>query len=65
MAILFRIGGLAAIFGVFLRLKNQEGYSPAKRLPLLQVLWQHRSSLLSIIIASGFPMRLMLFPASS
>ncbi len=53
--ILFWIGGLAAIFGVFLRLKNQEGdTAPVKRLPLLQVLRQHRSVLLSIIIASGF-----------
>lgn len=53
--ILFWIGGLAAIFGIFLRLKNQrEDAAPVKRLPLLQVLSQHRSSLLTIIVASGF-----------
>ncbi|HEY5259693.1 MAG TPA: MFS transporter [Rhabdochlamydiaceae bacterium] len=53
--ILFWIGGLAAVFGLFLRLKNQEeDTAPVKRLPLLQVLSQHRSSLLTIIIASGF-----------
>ncbi|HEX4840441.1 MAG TPA: MFS transporter [Rhabdochlamydiaceae bacterium] len=53
--ILFWIGGLAAIFGVFLRLKKrEEDFKPVKRLPLLQVLKQHRSSLLTIIIASGF-----------
>jgi MFS family permease len=53
--ILFWIGGLAAVFGVFLRLKKQEeDFIPVKRLPLLQVLKQHRNSLLTIIIASGF-----------
>jgi MFS family permease len=53
--ILFWIGGLAAIFGVFLRLKKrEEDFKPVKRLPLLQVLKQHRSSLLTIIVASGF-----------
>jgi len=53
--ILFWIGGLAAIFGVFLRLKKrEEDFNPVKRVPLLQVLKHHRSSLLTIIIASGF-----------
>ena len=53
--ILFWIGGFAAIVGVFLRLKKQEeDFKPVKRLPLLQILREHRSSLLTIIIASGF-----------
>ena len=53
--ILFWIGGLAAVFGVFLRLKNQEeDVKPVKRVPLLEALTQHRSSLLTIILASGF-----------
>ena len=53
--VLFWLGGLAAIFGVFIRLKNQAGdTAPVKRLPLMQVLKEHRSSLVTIIIASGF-----------
>jgi MHS family proline/betaine transporter-like MFS transporter len=53
--LLFWIGGVTAIFGVFLRLKKQEGdTAPVKPLPLLQVLREHRSSLFTIIIASGF-----------
>jgi len=53
--ILFWMGGSAAIFGIFLRLKNvQEDTNPTQKLPVLQILQQHRRTLFAIIAASGF-----------
>jgi MFS family permease len=53
--ILFWIGGVTAVFGVLLRLKNRlEDIPPLQRTPLLQVLKEDRRSLFAIIMASGF-----------
>lgn len=53
--LLFWIGGSAAVFGFFLRLKNvQENTTPIQKLPVLQVLRQQKSSLFAIIAAAGF-----------
>lgn len=53
--ILFWLGGLAAVFGFFVRLKHQKiAITSTKRLSLIQVLKEHRSSLFTIILASGF-----------
>jgi MHS family proline/betaine transporter-like MFS transporter len=53
--VLFWIGSVTAVFGVTLRLKNRdEDTKPIQRLPLVQVLREHRHSLLAIILASGF-----------
>ena len=53
--ILFWIGGIAGVFGLFLRLKKKEDtVKPVKTVPLFPLLTQHRGSLLTIILASGF-----------
>ncbi len=55
--LLFWMGGLTAFFGLFLRLKTQEGkefQSRAKKWNLMQTLKDHKGALASIIIASGF-----------
>ena len=55
--ILFWAGGITAVFGVILRLLAKDGtefVSDVKRPHWLATLKEHRSALLSIILASGF-----------
>lgn len=54
---LFWIGGVTAIFGLFLRLKTQEGYefqSDHKKCSLYQALKDNKKAFISIVLASGF-----------
>jgi MHS family proline/betaine transporter-like MFS transporter len=53
--VLFWIGGVTAVFGVFMRLKNQsKDLAAPKRTPLLQTLREHKGPLFAIIAAAGF-----------
>ncbi len=55
--ILFWIGGMTAILGIFIRWKTKESIEfvkPKKSLRVLSILKEHRTAFIAIILASGF-----------